>query len=123
MIDVIARALAIKNSGGSTVDVEAIVKEQLKKMTIKTSITSDVSTSTDIIAGTWCETSIADIENSNIATYVTKISLPNDYDSIPVVLLEDNKGFLYNTTIRILNGYSYIYTNSIDNINQIIIKL
>ena len=124
MVDIIARALALqKNSGQSGGVSEEWVENRIKELTIINSPISKISESSNIISGEWSLTENADVSNSDVATYVTIISLPSGYTGIPVTIIKDERGFLNNVATRIEGSFLYVYSNSVSSSDQIIIKL
>lgn len=122
MIDIIARALAlkkIKTEGAS----QEWVEEKISNLNVSSQSPTEISDSTEVLEGAWSQTELAEPSSVSIAKYVTKIALPVGYNKAPVALLKDEGGFLYNMTMRIYNGYLYIYTNTIPSSGEIIIKL
>lgn len=122
MIDIIARALALKKTKTQGAS-EDWVEEQIDKLTTLNQSPTEISDSTEVLEGLWSKTELAEPDSESIAKYVTKIALPAGYNKAPVALLKDENGFLYNVTMRIYNGYLYIYTNTIPSSGEIIIKL
>lgn len=124
MVDIIARALALqKNSGQSGGVSEEWVENRIKELTIINSPISKISESSNIISGEWSLTENADVSNSDVATYVTIISLPSGYTGIPVTIIKDERGFLNNVATRIEGSSLYVYSNLVSSSDQIIIKL
>jgi hypothetical protein len=124
MVDIIARALALqKNSGQSGGVSEEWVENRIKELTIINSPISKISESSNIISGEWSLTENADVSNSDVATYVTIISLPSGYTGIPVTIIKDERGFLNNVATRIEGSFLYVYSNLLSSSDQIIIKL
>lgn len=122
MIDIIARALAlkkIKTEGAS----QEWVEEKISNLNVSSQSPTEISDSTEVLEGAWSQTELAEPSSVSIAKYVTKIALPVGYNKAPVALLKDENGFLYNMTMRVYNGYLYIYTNTIPSSGEIIIKL
>ena len=122
MIDIIARALALKKikTEGASHDW---VEEKISNLNVSSQSPTEISDSTEVLEGAWSQTELAEPSSVSIAKYVTKIALPVGYNKAPVALLKDEGGFLYNMTMRIYNGYLYIYTNTIPSSGEIIIKL
>lgn len=122
MIDIIARALALKKikTEGASQDW---VEEKISNLNVSSQSPTEISDSTEVLEGAWSQTELAEPSSVSIAKYVTKIALPVGYNKAPVALLKDENGFLYNMTMRIYNGYLYVYANMIPSSGTIIIKL
>lgn len=63
--------------------------------------------------GSWSRTDVVDINNSGIATYVTRVSLSDigKEDKNPEIILRDTNGFEYNGNKRIEADSIYFYSN------------
>ena len=63
--------------------------------------------------GMWSMTELVDPNNSNVSTYVTKVSLSdfNKENKNPKVLFRDTNGFEYKGSIRIEGDNIYLYSN------------
>lgn len=122
MVDIIARALALKKTQTEGVSQEW-VEEKISNLNVSSQSPTEISDSTEVLEGVWSQTEFAEPSSTSMAKYVTKIALPVGYNKAPVALLKDENGFLYNMTMRIYNDYLYVYTNIILSSGEIIIKL
>ena len=122
MVDIIARALALKKIQTEGVSQEW-VEEKISNLNVSSQSPTEISDSTEVLEGAWSQTEFAEPDSISIAKYVTKIALPVGYNKAPVALLKDENGFLYSMTMRIYNDYLYVYTNTIPASGEIIIKL
>ena len=122
MIDIIARALALKKTETDGAS-QGWVEEKISNLNILSQSPIEISDSTEVLEGAWSQTELAEPNYTSIAKYVTKIALPVGYNKAPVALLKDENGFLYSMTMRIYNDYLYVYTNTIPASGEIIIKL
>ena len=122
MIDIIARALALKGIKADEA-LQKWVEDKISNLNILKQSPTEISDSTEVLEGAWSQTEFAEPDSMYIAKYVTKIVLPAGYNKAPIALLKGEDGFVYNMPARVYDGYFYVYTNIIPSSGEIIIKL
>lgn len=77
-------------------------------------LTGEISEGNSFVEGLWSKTVNVDPNNSNVATYVTRVSLSNinKENKNPDVILRDIQGFEYKGNKRIETDSIYFYSNS-----------
>lgn len=79
----------------------------------ETSVNIASEISDTLIIGSWSLTEVVDPANSNIAKYITKVSLTsmNSKKRSPDIFIKDENGFIIEALKRVGFDYAYIYSN------------